>query len=99
MHSMQTEVYRHPVTGKRCRWALLHNNESHRESPVHIVLIEIDGEHLKLGDPRVEETKVPFGVLAEFVGMRVQRDKINEIEQQPAEEFLGLHLGPRAVLD
>ena len=100
MHSYITDTYKHVETDKRCKWAINHNNCSGPNSPVHITLIEIDGERLKLGDDRIEEFKLPFGVLAEFVGMRVLRDKISELEQTPARHALGLdHQGGYCVMD
>jgi hypothetical protein len=95
-HSYKTEEYiNYQVKNKqgmsvKCRWVIHHNNESGPNSPLHIVLAEIAGEKLQLGDPRMVEFHLPFGVFAEFVGMRVQRDKISKIEGTPPRHCLGL---------
>lgn len=100
MHSFITDTYEHPEDSRRCKWAINHNNCSSPNSPIHITLIEIDGERLKLGDDRIEEFKIPFGVFSEFVGMRVRRDKVSQMEDVPYRYELGLSgQGGYAVMD
>ena len=61
-------------------WVIHHHNSSNPNGPVHITLRSIDGEELKFDDPRRVTIKLPFGLLAEFVGFRVARDRMSAAE-------------------
>jgi len=74
------------------QWVAFHNNESDPNSPVTFALRAIDGEELAYDDPRRVQIKLPFGLLAEFVGMRVIRDKIAKLEDQEGTPLLFLGL-------
>lgn len=74
------------------QWAIFHNDASGPNEPVTIVLREIDGEELNWDDPRRIEIKIPFGLMAEFVGFRVARDRLYraELDESRGRHILGL---------
>lgn len=106
-HHFRSESYRladvkqFPDSGRAVgRWMIFHNNESSPNSPITICLCAVDGKELKPDDPRRTEIQLPFGLLAEFVGFRVLRDKAYDLEDQPSRQALGLRdQGGYAVQD
>jgi len=74
----------------KSQWVAFHNNASGPNEPVTFALRAIDGEELAHDDPRRVQITLPFGLLAEFVGMRVLRDKISRMEDLPYRHALGL---------
>lgn len=73
-------------------WVIFNNNSSCPNGKVIIALREIDGERLASDDPRRVEIELPFGLLAEYVGHRVCRDRMHqaEVDERNPRHVLGL---------
>jgi hypothetical protein len=74
----------------KAEWVIFHHNSSRPNNDVTIVLRSIDGKRLEEDDPRRTEVKLPFGLLAEFVGFRVLRDRAEAAERCDPRTVLGL---------